>query len=478
MNNAIIPVILCGGAGSRLWPISRELHPKPFIRLADGQSLLQKAFLLATQQPQILEVVTVSNRELYFKIEDEYREVNKKVIPLSFILEPSAKNTAASICSAAIYLSKKYGDDATMLILAADHLILDSDAFTQSIQEAIAFAKKGKLVTFGIKPHSPETGYGYIEMENNTVKSFTEKPCAIKAAEFLESGNYYWNSGIFCFEVKSILDELKKHAETIFSGILNCIENSQSIQGKSLTQIELRRDIFELLPEISIDYAVMEKSKKMAVIPCDFGWSDIGCWKMLSNLVPADDNGNRVKGEVLLQDTYNSYIESDNRLVAAIGIDNVIVIDTPDALLIANKSHSQEVKQVYSQLKNQGHASYKIHSTVHRPWGTYTVLEERAQFKIKRLVVKPGASLSLQMHYYRSEHWIVVCGIAKVTSGKGELLIHKNESTFIPAGLMHRVENPGLLELVMIEIQSGEYLGEDDIVRFEDKYGRVEEVTQ
>lgn len=471
----LIPTILCGGSGSRLWPVSRELHPKPFIRLADGQSLLQKAWLRGVVLPDVSETLTVTNRELFFKTEDEYREVagtQYKDLANSFILEPFGRNTAPAIAAATLQVAASHGEDTLLLVLAADHLITDQPAFAQAVAQAMRLAAQGKLVTFGIQPETPETGYGYIEADGNTVLRFVEKPSLEKAQEYVASGNYLWNSGMFCFSAGTMLREMQLHCPSILAATRICLEQSRRAQGKNYTQIELEPETFGRVPDDSIDYAVMEKSRNVAVVPCTIGWSDIGSWNALGELTAADAQGNRIEGEVMLHDVSNCYIQSKQRIVGAIGINNLVVIDTPDAVLVADRSRVQDVKLLYARLKAQGHATHRLHTTVHRPWGTYTVLEEDTRFKIKRIVVKPAGCLSLQMHHHRSEHWVVVSGMAKVVNGDQEIFVNTNESTYIPAGHKHRLENPGVVDLVMIEVQSGEYLGEDDIVRFEDIYGR------
>lgn len=469
----LIPVILSGGAGTRLWPVSRELHPKPFIRLADGQSLLQKSFLRAKGLPGVAEVLTVTNRDLFFKTADEYRETGPIPMQLGFILESEGRNTAPAIAAAALTVHKTYGPKAVMLFLTADHLIGDVKAFTQAVQEAVKLAEAGKVTTFGIQPEAPETGYGYIEADGNHVRRFVEKPNLETAQEYVSSGKYLWNSGMFCMTAETAIAELKKYAPEVLQSVSNCLDASRRVEGDGQYQIELDAKTFAQAENISIDFALMEKTKQAAVVSCSIGWSDIGSWNALGDLVASDAQGNSIEGEAFLHDVSNCYIQADDRIVAAVGVDNLIVIDTPDALLIADKSRSQDVKQIVGQLKKIGHEAYRLHRTVHRPWGTYTVLEEGPNFKMKRIVVKPGASLSLQMHHHRSEHWIVVDGMAKVVNGENDLLISTNESTFIPAGHKHRLENPGKIDLVLIEVQSGSYLGEDDIVRFQDHYGRV-----
>lgn len=470
---SLVPIILCGGAGSRLWPVSRELHPKPFIRLSDGQSLLQKAFLRAAALPGVAEILTVTNRELFFKTEDEFRAVNEQHCATSYILEPLGRNTAAAVAAASLRVAQTHGDDTVMLVLAADHLIADQDAFRDAVQQAEALAREGRIVTFGIHPESPETGYGYIEADGNTVLRFVEKPSLEKAREYLASQRFLWNSGMFCFTAGAMLRELKEHAPDILQATEASLAKSRVATAKGWTQVELEPESFAAVREDSIDYAVMEKCTRAAVVPCSIGWSDIGSWAALSELSKADDKGNRVEGEALLHDVSDCYLVSRDRLIGAVGVEGLIVIDTPDALLIANRDRAQDVKHVFAKLKAQGHEAHRLHRTVHRPWGTYTVLEEGPRFKIKRIEVKPGASLSLQMHHHRSEHWIVVSGMAKVVNGDKEFFVAINESTYIPAGHKHRLENPGVVDLVMIEVQSGEYLGEDDIVRFEDIYGRA-----
>jgi len=490
----LIPTILCGGAGSRLWPVSREMHPKPFIRVADGQSLLQKAWLRGAILPGCVEVMTVTNRELFFKTQDDYHEIgeaSKIDLPNSFVLEPFGRNTAPAIAAAALAVAEKHGPDALMLVLAADHLIADQDAFAQAVARAAAIAQQGKLVTFGIKPEAPETGYGYIEADISRpieaegavigydVRRFVEKPNLEKAREYVASGNYQWNSGMFCFSAGALLREMEQNCPEILFATRACVARSRVVAGDGASQIQLDADSFSEVPNDSIDFAVMEKSSNVAVVPCSIGWSDIGSWDALGDLTQPDANGNRIEGaEVTLHEVSNCYIRGGERMIGAVGVENLIVIDTPDALLVAERECAQDVKHLYANLKARGHEAHKLHRLVNRPWGTYTVLENGLNFKIKRIEVKPGASLSLQMHYHRSEHWIVVSGMARVVNGDREMLVNTNESTYIPAGHKHRLENPGLLPLVMIEVQSGAYLGEDDIVRFDDVYGRVPNDTQ
>ena len=359
-----------------------------------------------------------------------------------------------------------------MLVLAADHLITRFDEFASAVDRAKQLARTGKVVTFGIRPDTPETAYGYIEADGENVVRFVEKPQASEARSYLASGRFLWNSGMFCFSAGTMLEEMARHCPDVLAEVSSCLERSPSSESKDGIQIRLDPPSFGAVPDISIDYAVMEKCQRAAVVPCDIGWSDVGSWTALSELSTPDARGNRVEGEALLLDVENTYVHSTSRLVGAVGARNLLIIDTPDALLVADRDRAQDVKHVYAELKARGHEAHKVHRTVHRPWGTYTVLEEGLRFKIKRIVVKPGASLSLQMHHHRSEHWVVVSGMAKVVNGDREFFVAIDESTYIPAGHKHRLENPGLVDLVMIEVQSGEYLGEDDIVRFEDNYGR------
>ncbi len=476
----LIPVIMSGGVGSRLWPVSREAHPKPFMPLPDGQNLLHKTFVRAASLPGVVEVMTVTNQELFFKTEDEYGRAGFADFPQSFILEPFGRNTAAAVAAAAVQLEDAHGPDAHMLVLAADHLIADHSAFSEAVGKAQALAAKGWLVTFGIRPEYPETGFGYIEADNQAslgeglkVARFVEKPNLATAQEYLAAGNYFWNSGMFCFQVGSLLDELQKHAADVLEAVRVALDQSRLSTSGNHRCLRLDAERFAAVPDISVDYALMERSQAVVTVPCDIGWSDIGSWNAMGELTAADASGNRLEGEVLVHGAHNNYVQSPERLTALVGVEDLIVVDTPDAVLVAHKDHAQDVKHIVSQLKKSGHDAHLMHRTVHRPWGTYTTLEEGERFKIKRIVVKPGASLSLQMHHHRSEHWIVVSGMARVVNDERELLLDTNESTFIRAGHKHRLENPGVIDLVLIEVQSGDYLGEDDIVRFEDIYGRA-----
>lgn len=473
----IVPVILSGGAGTRLWPVSREDHPKPFMRLPDGQSLLLKTYLRAAELiGSSGEIVTVTNREHYFESKDHFAEAKLAGCRSRFLLEPQGRNTAPALAVAALVLAAEHGEDTVLVVMAADHLIHDLDGFKAASRHAVQLAEQGYLVTYGIRPTAPETGFGYIEageaLDGNggcKVLRFVEKPDAATAQSYLDSGRFLWNSGMFCFTAGSLIRELQEHAPELLAQARECVAQS----GANDAWQELHGASFAALPDISIDYAVMEKSARVAVVPARFDWSDIGSWKALAELVEPDTDGNRAQGACLFVDSRNTYVQTQGRLVATVGVDDLIVVETPDAVLVSRADRAQEVRQVAKRLKLENHEAYRLHRTVSRPWGTYTVLEEGPRFKIKRIVVKPGASLSLQMHHHRSEHWIVVQGMARVVNGGDPLLISCNESTFIPAGHKHRLENPGVIDLVMIEVQSGEYLGEDDIVRFEDRYGRA-----
>lgn len=476
----LIPCIISGGSGTRLWPVSRETMPKPFIRMEDDLSLLQKTFQRVSSLASVETVLTVTNRDLLFRTLDDYRSLNLSHTGLDLLLEPEGRNTAPAITAAALHVKERFGDKAKLLVLPADHLISNSIAFSAAVDKARHLAEQGYITTFGIQPTRAETGFGYIETDSSiehgySVKQFVEKPNQETAQQYFDSGTYLWNSGMFCFEAGVFLREIEHYSPEIAEAAGRSLKQSVSLQGDHYYQRELGCQAFASAPDTSIDYALMERSKRVAVVPCDIGWSDIGSWRELGEQRPADAEGNRIRGEAVLHNVNNCYIDSPSRVVGAVGVDDLVIVDTPDALLVADAKHSQDVKFIAQDLKRRGHPAYRLHRTVSRPWGSYTVLETGDRFKIKRIIVRPKASLSLQMHHHRSEHWIVVCGMAKVTNGETEFLLDTNQSTFIPAGHHHRLSNPGLIDLVMIEVQSGEYLGEDDIVRFNDIYGRTED---
>ena len=469
----LVPVILSGGAGSRLWPISREALPKPFIRLPDGETLLLKTMRRAAAVAEEAGVLTVTNREYFFLTRDQYDGLGKKAPALEFLLEPVGRNTAPAICAAALHALRAHGADAVLLVLPADHLIRDEAGFREAVAEAKRLAGEGWLVTFGIAPTRPETGFGYIEAGEAlsgsafAVKRFVEKPALEAAKGFLAEGTYSWNSGMFCARADAIVAAMRSHAGALLAAVEGALEAEDAVK----TPRVLAEAHFARAPDVSFDYAVMEKAQKRAVVRGTFDWSDVGSWAALAELTPADAEGNRVAGEAVLVDAGDCFIQSD-RVVAAVGVQHLLIVDTADALLVAERGRAQDVKAVVERLKLASHESVRLHRTVHRPWGTYTVLEEGPRFKIKRIVVKPGAALSLQMHHHRSEHWVVVAGMAKVVCGEEEKFLRPDESTYIRAGTAHRLSNPGSIDCVMIEVQAGDYVGEDDIVRMEDKYGR------
>jgi mannose-1-phosphate guanylyltransferase / mannose-6-phosphate isomerase len=469
----MIVIILSGGSGSRLWPISRKDHPKPFIRLADGKSLLQKSFLRAAALPSVAEVLTVTNHELIYLTLDDYAEVNTAGHRLSFILEPVGRNTAPAIISAALKISKEHDPNTLMLVLSADHIVSDQQAFEQAVAEAVKLASLGRLVTFGIKPTSPETGFGYMESEGNNVLRFIEKPTAEKAQSYIDAGNYYWNSGIFCFAAGTLLSQMADHSPIILNAVKDCMSASIVENLNGYERLLLDKASFERVPDHSIDYALLEKSNNIAVIPCDIGWSDIGSWLAITQLVEPDSAGNRLLGHALLHDVNNVSVHATHRLVSVVGLSDIIVIETSDAVLVVNKHQTQDVKYIFNLLKNAEDERHRLHNEVHRPWGTYAVLQDSEAFKVKRIFVKPGHRLSLQSHKYRAEHWVVVSGVADVINDDKHLTLNAGESTFIEAGHVHQLHNPGQTPLEIIEVQTGSYLHEDDIERYSDHYGRA-----
>ncbi|HYB49679.1 MAG TPA: mannose-1-phosphate guanylyltransferase/mannose-6-phosphate isomerase [Burkholderiaceae bacterium] len=480
MSSPIVPVILSGGAGTRLWPVSREALPKPFMKMGDGRSLLHRT-LLRAQHLAVDSVWIVTNRDYYFLSRDELEDCAlAQSGKVRYLLEPVPRNTAPAIALATLAVEQAHGEDALLLVLPADHLITDEAGFAACVQRAAALAsQEGRLVTFGIAAKSPETAYGYIESGaplahgGFAVRRFVEKPSVERARKFLAAGNYSWNSGMFCFRARDMLAALEQVAPTLAQGARVAWAKSH-VHAVGKDAIELDRASFTALESISIDYAVFEKAQSVAVVPGDFGWSDVGAWPEIAGQFPADAQQNRSSGPALFVDSAGCFVHADGRVVAALGLKDLVIIDTPDALLVMPKDRAQDVKKVVQAVRASGDDKHIFHRTVARPWGTYTVLQEGPQFKLKRIEVKPKRSLSLQMHHYRNEHWIVVSGTARVTADDKVFLLATNESTYIKAGVHHRLENPGSLPLVIIEVQSGQYVGEDDIVRFDDKYGRSE----
>jgi len=470
-------IILCGGSGTRLWPISRTLMPKQFVKLFDGESLFQ---LTVERNHNICHrQYIVSNAEQYFLAVDQLNEMQLK--RNNFLLEPVGRNTAPAIALACFDLDA----EEIVLVSPSDHLIKDQKAYEKVVARAKELAENDNLVTFGIKPEYAETGYGYIEADGEDVKAFHEKPDVSVAETYFDAGNYYWNSGMFCFKAGVFLEELKEYAPDIYNSSFQAYNNAKSddVNAENTLgyddMVRVTHDDMAAIPEDSIDYAVMEKSNKVKVVVSDIGWSDLGSFDALYKELDKDENKNasivagKQNQDAIITDNASDNLIISNKLVAVIDVDDLLIVDTVDALLISKKGSSQKVKEVVKTLKTRGSELPDIHVTAHRPWGTYTILDEFDSYKVKRIVVKPGKRLSLQKHFHRSEHWIVVSGTATVTRGENEYLVRANESTYIPMGEIHRLENVGKIPLVMIEAQVGEYLGEDDIVRISDDFKRV-----
>ena len=463
---SIVPVIMAGGSGTRLWPLSRAAHPKQFLRLHGEDTMLQ-ATVKRLSGLDIQSSITICNEEHRFFVAEQLREIDKLG---SIILEPVGRNTAPAIALAALTVK----DDPLLLVLAADHVIQDEAAFNAAVMRAIPLAEAGKLVTFGIVPSEPDTGYGYIKRGNDlgegfTVDEFVEKPSLEVAQGYISSGEYYWNSGMFLFRASSYLEELKKFRPDILE---QCKASVMDVKA-DLDFLRINKETFESCPAESIDYAVMEKTSQAVVVSMDAGWSDIGSWSSLWDISEKDGDGNSTHGDVILHNTHNSYVKTDERLVAAIGVNDLVIVSTKDALMVAHKDSVQDVKIITANLKARSRREWELNHEVFRPWGKYDSIDSGDRYQVKRITVKPGAKLSVQMHHHRSEHWVVVCGTARVTNGESTFLLAENESTYIQAGIVHALENPGKVDLELIEVQTGLYLGEDDIVRFEDIYGRV-----
>lgn len=455
-----VNVILCGGSGTRLWPMSRKLLPKQFLPRFDDRSLFQ--LTISRNQSLCNSQIIVSNQNQYFLAKDQ-TEAIREPERFRFLLEPIGKNTAPAITLAALMCQK----DDLLLVCPSDHLIKDLDAYSHAVDQAFSLAEQDYLVTFGITPTYPETGYGYIKASGKDVESFKEKPDLKTAEEYLRDGTYFWNSGIFCFKAGFFLEEIQKHSGDVYARSAEAINQP----GQNGT-IEIPFNSMDKIPEISIDYALMEKSERVKVITADMQWSDLGCFDALYDVLEKDTDQNAIQSDLININSKNNLILGQNRLIATIDVEDLLIVDTADALLISKKGSSQKVKQVVSTLKDTHSELPNSHMTVHRPWGTYTVLEESPGYKIKKISVKPGKRLSLQKHYHRNEHWTVVSGTAEVTIDTKQFIVRANESTYIPMGTVHRLENPGKIELVIIESQVGEYLGEDDIVRIKDDFNR------
>lgn len=466
------PVILSGGSGSRLWPLSRQLNPKQFLCLDNPDLSMLQATIRRIEALDISSPILICNEQHRFLAAEQLRQLD--IHNASILLEPVGRNTAPAIALAALQATSNTTDP-ILLILAADHLIDNIEAFHKSIQSALPLADKGKLVTFGIVPTNAETGYGYIEKGEAvdstgfSVARFVEKPDHQTAADYLATGNYFWNSGMFMFKASRFLEELGRFRPDILDACRIALAGKEN----DLDFVRVDHDAFAACPEDSIDYAVMERTTDAVMVPLDAGWSDIGSWSALWDVGSKDTDGNIFKGDVLGQSTHNTYVHAESRLVATVGLENLVIIETKDAVLVAHRENVQDVKKVVEQLKSSGRSEHLIHREVYRPWGVYDSIDNGHRYQVKRITVKPGAKLSVQMHHHRAEHWIVVSGTAKVTNGDKTYLVTENQSTYIPIGQVHSLENPGVIPLELIEVQSGSYLGEDDIVRFEDKYGRA-----
>ncbi len=466
----LTPVIMAGGTGSRLWPLSRQLRPKQFLSFSDETTMLQQTLSRLDGLEQQAPIV-ICNEEHRFLVAEQLRQMGAEGGRI--LLEPVGRNTAPAIALAAIAATRD-GEDALLLVLAADHLIQDIEQFHASIDRAMPLAEQGYLVTFGVVPTHAETGYGYIHQgeaqgKGFKVERFVEKPDADTAATYLASGEYLWNSGMFLFRASRYLEELEQHQPAM----LEACRQAMADTADDLDFTRLDAEAFARCPEDSVDYAVMEKTDKAAVVPLDARWSDIGSWSSLWDVSDKCEAGNSCHGDVLHEDTRNTLVRAENRLVATVGVEDLVVVETKDAVLVAHKDKAQDVKKIVQRLKEEKRPEFENHREVYRPWGIYDSVDNGQRYQVKRITVKPGAKLSVQMHHHRAEHWIVVSGTAEVTNGENTYLVSENESTYIPIGEVHALKNPGVIPLELIEVQSGSYLGEDDIVRFEDYYGRA-----
>ncbi len=468
----MIPVILSGGSGTRLWPLSRSQYPKQFLPLVTENTMLQETLMRLDGLHDLSDPIVVCNEDHRFMVAEQLREMG--VDSQSILLEPVGRNTAPAVAMAAL---SSQSPDELLLVLAADHVIVDIERFQAAIRQAVDVADSGALVTFGIVPTGPETGYGYIKRGKNLdetgaygVEKFVEKPDLDTATRYIDSGDYYWNSGMFVFKASRFLEELERHNPEMLAACRKA--HKSATVSPDFTR--LGKEAFSACPADSIDYAVMEKTDQAVVVPLDAGWNDVGSWSALWDVAGKDSQGNALKGDVLCVDTKNSFIQSENKLVAVVGLSDMVVVETDDAVMVSPRSRVQEVKQIVDLLKVAGRCEFESHRKVYRPWGYYDSIDLGERHQAKRIVVNPGAKLSLQMHHHRAEHWIVVKGTASVTRGEELLLLSENQSTYIPIGTTHSLENPGVIPLEMVEVQTGSYLGEDDIVRFEDRYGRTD----
>ncbi|MDX2299480.1 MAG: mannose-1-phosphate guanylyltransferase/mannose-6-phosphate isomerase [Xanthomonadaceae bacterium] len=468
----LLPVILSGGSGTRLWPLSREAHPKQFLPLLGERSLLQSTWLrlrgLDARAPLV-----VTGEAHRFMVAEQLRQIDCH--PAAIVLEPVGRNTAPAIAVAAL-MARESGDDPLLLVLPSDHAIGNAEGFSTAVTAALPAAAQGRLITFGVVPNAPETGYGYIRAAEvgdaagvRAVRQFVEKPDLVTAQSYLAAGGYYWNSGMFLLRASRVLEELAKFRPDILDACRAAVAGA----ARDADFVRLESAAFTACPAESIDYAVMEKTDAAAVLPIDVGWNDVGSWSALWAVAEQDGDGNAHHGDVIARDCRNTLAWGDGRLLALIGLEDVVVVDTADALLVAHKDHVQHVKEIVSRLKRDGRSEARIHRKVYRPWGSYDSVDVGEHFQVKRISVKPGAALSLQLHHHRAEHWVVVSGRARVTRDEDVLVLKANQSTYIPVGIKHRLENIGDGPLELIEVQSGDYLGEDDIVRFDDVYGRV-----
>lgn len=468
----IIPVILAGGSGTRLWPLSRKLYPKQLLPLVDDRTLVQNTILRLQGLGEIGDPIIICNEEHRFIIAEQMRAMG--VSPAAIILEPVGRNTAPAVAVAA--LQAQAGDaEATLLVLPADHLIGDPDRFHDAVRQAATHAAAGHLVTFGIVPSAPETGYGYIlqgpplaRSNARAIERFVEKPDLATAGDYVASGQYFWNSGMFVFRAGAVLAELERFAPAIVDSCRKALD----LAGQDLDFLRLDRDAFAACPEDSVDYAVMEQTDKGVMIPLSCGWNDLGSWEALWQAGGKDEDGNVTRGDVVLCDVHDSYLHAETRLLAAVGLQNHIVVETSDAVLISPRDRVQEVKKIVDKLKAENRIEAVSHKKVFRPWGHYESIGDGARYQVKRITVTPGQVLSLQKHFHRAEHWVVVQGTAVVTRDNEDILLRENESVYLPLGAVHRLANPGKIPLELIEVQVGSYLGEDDIIRFEDVYGR------